>query len=317
MNIRTALATTLLVTSTGFATAAAAASITIHKQPRFAGAQVTLHDALPNLTTIGFQNQASSLVLNGTWELCSQPNYGGDCVVLAPGRYETLDARLNHRVESARPLAEGDATGRSQRGSQVTLYKGQKFTGPTLSLSDASANLAHQGFQNQASSAVVTGGRWEFCSSPEGRGDCVVLNPGRYERLDQKVYHRMESARPVGEAWPSKERQRTALAQREERPEARQDRREERREGRRADRGAIDLYPGPDFRGRPLRLEQDVESLGGSRMDERVSSLIVHDGVWQACTRPGFEGRCRTFEPGEYPSIDRMDDRIASLRLMR
>jgi hypothetical protein len=226
-------------------------------------------------------------------------------------------------VVAALALAAGSAY--AAHGSEVTLYKGQKFTGDKLSLTDASANLAHQSFHNQASSAVITGGRWEFCSSPEGRGDCVVLNPGRYERLDQKIYHRMESVRPVGEAWPSKEKQRTALAQRDDRREAREerreerreDRREERREARRADRGAIDLFPGADFRGRPLRLEQDIPSLDGSRMDDRVSSLIVHDGVWQACTRPGYEGRCQTFQPGQYPSIERMDDRIASLRLMR
>lgn len=198
------------------------------------------------------------------------------------------------------------------QATEVTLYKGQKFSGATLSLRDASPNLAQQGFQNQASSAVVTGGRWEFCSSPEGRGDCVVLNPGRYDTLDQKIYHRMESARPVGDAWPSKEKQRTALAQGEARREAH----EERREGRRGERGAIDLYPGAEFRGRPLRLEQDSATLDGSRMEERVSSIVVHDGTWQLCTRPAFEGRCRTFEPGRYGTLAGLDDRIASAKLL-
>lgn len=204
--------------------------------------------------------------------------------------------------------------------AEVTLYKGQKFSGATLSLRDAAPNLAQQGFQNQASSAVVTGTRWEFCSSPEGRGDCVILNPGRYERLDQKIYHRMESARPVGDNWPSREKQRTALAQKEDRREAREERREERRESRdyrRGNRGAIDLYPGADFNGRPLRLEGDAETLDGSRLQERTSSIVVHDGIWQLCSRPAFEGRCRTFEPGRYASLAGMDDRIASAKLLR
>ena len=196
--------------------------------------------------------------------------------------------------------------------ADVTLYKDQKFSGATLSLRDATPNLAQQGFQNQASSAVVTGTRWEFCSSPEGRGDCVILNPGRYERLDQKIYHRMESARPVGDAWPSKEKQRTALAQKDERRDGRRDSREHRR----GDRGAIDLYPGADFNGRPLRLEGDTETLDGSRLQERVSSIVVHDGTWQLCSRPAYEGRCRTFEPGRYASMGGMDDRVASAKLL-
>ena len=63
--------------------------------------------------------------------------------------------------------------------------------------------------------------------------------------------------------------------------------------------------------------EQDTESLDGSRMQEAVSSIVVHDGTWQLCSRPGFEGRCRTFEPGRYGTLAGMDDRIASARLMR
>ena len=221
---------------------------------------------------------------------------------------------MNNALRIALAAALAFAAGASN--AEVTLYKGQKFSGATLSLRDATPNLAQQGFQNQASSAVVTGTRWEFCSSPEGRGDCVILNPGRYERLDQKIYHRMESARPVGDNWPSKEKQRTALAQKEDRRDAREERRES-REFRRGDRGAIDLYPGADFRGRPLRLEGDAETLDGSRMQERVSSIVVHDGTWQLCTRPAYEGRCRTFEPGRYTDLAGLDDRISSAKLLR
>ena len=74
---------------------------------------------------------------------------------------------------------------------------------------------------------------------------------------------------------------------------------------------------GADFRGRPLRLENDTETLDGSRMQESVSSIVVHDGTWQLCSRPAFEGRCRTFEPGRYATMAGMDDRVASAKLLR
>jgi hypothetical protein len=295
------------------AAAPLAGEATVYKQPNFSGAQLTLRGDTPNLAPQGFHDQASSLVLAGTWEFCSQPNYRGDCMTLGPGRYATLDPKLNHRIESARLVAAKVA---DTAPSQVTLFKGQQFTGAQLALRDPSINLSGQGFQNQASSAVVAGGKWEFCSQPEYRGDCVILEPGRYERLDQRIYHRMESVRPVGDAFPARERQNTALAQREERREV-QEGRHDGREFRRGERGAIDLYPGAEFQGRPLRLEQDTETLDGSRMQERVSSIVVHDGTWQLCTRPAFEGRCRTFEPGRYGTLAGLDDRVASAKLLR
>lgn len=319
MNIRTRLTAALLVLSAGFITAAGAASITLHKQPNFAGAHVTLHDALPNLAAVGFRDQASSLVLNGTWELCSQPNYRGECVVLGPGRYESLPANLNHRIESARPLAEGDASsGRAeQRGSQATLYKQPNFTGGKMPLDDVSTDLARQGFQNQASSAVITGGAWEFCSRPNFRGDCVVLAPGRYKRLDQKIYHRMESARPVGDARVARDPRQQPARQGRERREERVAGREHRAEPPWLERGSVDLYPGPDFKGRPLRVQEDVGNLDGSRMDERVSSFVIHQGTWRLCSQPNFAGQCLDFEPGNYDSMGRMNDRLSSLKQIR
>ena len=80
-----------------------AAEITLYKQPDFTGDQVTLAAAVRDLARLDFADQASSAVVkSGRWIACSQPNFGGDCVVLEPGRYPTLDARVYHRMESIR-----------------------------------------------------------------------------------------------------------------------------------------------------------------------------------------------------------------------
>ena len=82
-----------------------AAGITIYKQPQFRGGDVTVAKAARDLAPLGISDQASSLVVRGgRWEVCTQPNFNGDCRTLEPGEYATLDAGLNHRIESVRQV---------------------------------------------------------------------------------------------------------------------------------------------------------------------------------------------------------------------
>ncbi len=79
--------------------------MTLYKQPRFAGDQVTVTNTARDLAPLGITDQASSLVVRGgSWEACTQPDFNGDCRTLAPGKYATLDAVLNHRIESVRQV---------------------------------------------------------------------------------------------------------------------------------------------------------------------------------------------------------------------
>ena len=60
-------------------------------------------DAARDLAPLGITDQASSLVARGgRWEVCTQPDFNGDCRTLQPGEYATLDTGLNHRIESVR-----------------------------------------------------------------------------------------------------------------------------------------------------------------------------------------------------------------------
>jgi hypothetical protein len=158
---------------------------------------------------------------------------------------------------------------------------------------------------DQASSLVLDGS-WELCSQPNFAGDCKVLQPGRYATLDQALNHRIESARPV-------------QARRDARAEGPRDYAGRDRDGRgyrdRYARGDMEIYPGADFRGRPLRLERDADSLDDA--GRTASSLMINEGTWQICTRPNHEGFCRPFEPGRYASLGRFDNQIASAKLIR
>ncbi len=70
-----------------------------------------------------------------------------------------------------------------QAAAQVTFYEREGFEGRSFTTEKPVRNLARFGFNDRASSAVVTRGRWEVCEDVRFRGQCVVLRPGRYPSL--------------------------------------------------------------------------------------------------------------------------------------
>ena len=85
---------------------AQAAQLTLYKQPNFTGEALTLHNDTTDLSGAHFQDQVSSVVVrSGRWQVCTSPNFQGNCSVLGPGEYPTLEQDLNHRIESVRQLA--------------------------------------------------------------------------------------------------------------------------------------------------------------------------------------------------------------------
>lgn len=82
---------------------AGAAEVTVYKQQNFTGDQLPVREVAYDLARMNFHDQISSIVVHsGAWEVCTQPHFRGDCVVLRPGRYPELGSRINHRIESMR-----------------------------------------------------------------------------------------------------------------------------------------------------------------------------------------------------------------------
>jgi hypothetical protein len=106
---------------------AQAAQLTLYKQPNFSGEALTLHDDSSDLSGAHFEDQVSSVVVgSGRWQVCTQPNFQGNCSVLGPGRYGTLEQDLNHRIESVRELAGYAVNDCGDRGANCgPRYYGQ------------------------------------------------------------------------------------------------------------------------------------------------------------------------------------------------
>ena len=89
----------------------AAAQITFYQHDGFGGRSYTTTQSIENFLNIGFNDQASSVVVaRDRWEVCQDVGYAGRCMVLRPGRYSSLSAMgLNDKLSSVRVVARNAA----------------------------------------------------------------------------------------------------------------------------------------------------------------------------------------------------------------
>jgi hypothetical protein len=216
--------------------------------------------------------------------------------------------------------------------TEFIIYKEPNFQGQSQTIK-GTVNILEGGFANEGSSLKVLGGYWFICTETHFQGDCAVLAPGDYPRLPPQLNNNITSVRFLG--IDAKVAQGKTLVRpdmvaraepkveppRESRVERRDDRfgqrRDERRDPRYLREGSLELYGRPDFRGRSVRIERSIADLGEINFDGRASSVVVTEGTWLLCTQPGFEGRCRTFPPGQYEQLAGLDDRVSSVRRVR
>ena len=82
--------------------------------------------------------------------------------------------------------------------AQVTFYEHDGFQGRSFTTQERIGNLQRAGFNDRASSVVVTSDRWEVCEDPRFEGRCVVLRPGQYPSLSAMgLNDRVSSVRTV------------------------------------------------------------------------------------------------------------------------
>lgn len=156
-------------------------SITFYDLPNFRGANYATDDNRPNLGRDSFNDRASSAVVTGgEWEICSDPRFGGRCMVLRQGDYPSLASiGLDDRVSSVRRV-DGSPPPPVAIAPSVSFYEQEGFRGRSFTTGEPVINLDRQGFNGRAGSVDVIAGTWEFCEDPRFGGRCVQLAPGRY-----------------------------------------------------------------------------------------------------------------------------------------
>jgi uncharacterized protein YcfJ len=98
-----------------------AAEVTFYEREGFRGRSFTTDRPVRNLDRQGFNDRASSAVVqSGEWQVCEDAGFNGHCVVLRPGEYPSLGAMgLNNDISSVREADGRQAYGRDDRGYGV------------------------------------------------------------------------------------------------------------------------------------------------------------------------------------------------------
>lgn len=91
------------------AASALAQQVTLYQDNGWRGPAFTTSARIANLGRIGFNDRASSVVVErGRWEVCEDVNFQGHCMILRQGSYDTLGSMgMNDRISSLRPLSRG------------------------------------------------------------------------------------------------------------------------------------------------------------------------------------------------------------------
>ncbi|MYN08083.1 beta/gamma crystallin-related protein [Pseudoduganella aquatica] len=78
--------------------------IELFEHARFEGRRVSFQGEMRSLRAADFNDRASSMVIyEGQWQLCEHDNFGGQCVVYGPGRYDNLGP-MNDKPSSLRRI---------------------------------------------------------------------------------------------------------------------------------------------------------------------------------------------------------------------
>jgi uncharacterized protein YcfJ len=86
------------------------AQITFYEGEGWRGRAYSANTTVRDLSRNGFNDRASSVVVDrGQWEVCSDANFRGQCMVLRKGSYESLRGMgMNDRISSVRPVKPRD-----------------------------------------------------------------------------------------------------------------------------------------------------------------------------------------------------------------
>lgn len=284
-------------------------AVVLYDEANFGGRSLRLDADTPTLVRNGFNDRAVSLeVVQGTWELCADAEFSGNCRTYAPGRYPDLGYGMARQVSSARLLrSAGEAPAVISPGlpppppnqeGRAVLYSERGLRGASLAVAGAVPDLERSNFNDVSASLYVESGTWVACRDSFFRGDCRSFGPGRYDELGSIGLDRaISSIRPAGGPVPFQQQQQQQQEQQQQPPES-----------------AVEFFSEPDFGGERLRVERDVRDLDRLNFNDRAASLVVLAGTWELCTDARFGGNCAVFRPGRYPRLGGLTRQLSSLR---
>lgn len=193
----------------------------------------------------------------------------------------------------------------AQASADVTFFEHEGFAGQSFSTGGPVGNLKRFGYNDRASSVIVTGERWKVCDDRRFRGRCVVLRPGEYPSLaSMALSNRITSVQPIQRNARINENQYAPLPSLPPPDNA---------------VAQIMFFQNEGFAGRSFTTDEQVGNLARHGFNDRASSVIATGERWEVCDDRRFRGRCVVLRPGRYPSLAAMglNNRVSSVRQVR
>lgn len=290
-------------------------SVDLYGQPRFHGRTARVDRDASNFNTFNFNDRASSLVVQGgSWEVCTDADYRGTCRTFAPGRYPSLGYGMTKAISSARPVINQEDS-RAQHGggwnrdhreeasNPIVLFGEDGIRGRSVAIANDIPDLTTANFNDSAQSLVIEDGYWEFCSDSYYRGQCRVLGPGQYPRMEPILYRTVSSIRAASRDTRD-----------EQRNQADRDRDNQNGRGNQQLRGDVELFTGANFSGTRYPVGHDMTTFDQGGFNDKIGSVIVNSGQWEMCVDANYRGSCSVFGPGRYAGLGGMTNQLSSIR---
>ncbi|WP_321487934.1 beta/gamma crystallin-related protein [uncultured Hyphomonas sp.] len=184
----------------------------LYSNAGFRGEALRIDGAVPSLGRIGFNDRASSIVINrGVWEVCVDANFRGRCEIIDTSTGHLNAYRLNDNISSLRPAGYGrdrredrwDDRRDDRRGDWggrqgVVLFPDSNQRGPAIEIDQDVADLSHYRFNDKASSFYVGSGTWQVCEHANYRGRCEILTAGAGDLGQIRMNDNISSVRRYG-----------------------------------------------------------------------------------------------------------------------
>ncbi|WP_203292206.1 beta/gamma crystallin-related protein [Maricaulis parjimensis] len=264
----------------------------------FQGQRVDVSGDTDNLTRMGFNDRADSLIVarGETWVICEDDYMRGRCQRVE-GEVRDLGALgLRNRITSLRRVDsnwngggwDNDSGWGNSRRSAI-LFRGPNFYGESVAIDEEVRDLRRYNFNDQASSIQIPRGqRWLVCEDSDFRGRCEELDDDVHNLSRYGLANRISSMRRIDRNWGGG---------------GGWDRREE-----------IILYDGFSQSGRSVRIDDEVTNLEYLGFNDRALSLEVRGrGRWLVCEDSNFRGRCDEVS-GEVDNLHLLNREISSVR---
>lgn len=210
------------------------------------------------------------------------------------------------------------------QAQDVELYDEPRFAGMRLSLVQDIPDLAAYSMAGRVASVVIHRGRWEFCTLPNFRGNCLVVGPGHYADVPSGMQGSIASLRslrggtlplpPGGPVQPGQPVPPVWMPPGALPPSGGQPPLPPARPPWGGRGEGVLLYASPDLSGEPLVISEATPNLGERRFNDMARSVEVLRGRWQMCLHGDYGGECQVFGPGRYALQGRLAGGLTSLR---